>query len=251
MIPIGAIANLTNGVLSTALGIRLYHRYRAKVAMGAHSEGVRQFIWFYASFALMWLTYSVPGIFTTSPITAFTIFSIADTLVFFSTAIGVQISFLAMGRVKLGQATQAAILAVGTVYVAYRFLNPLPAIPEANLPYSYWAVPYEPTWLPILSGGVAAFGTLLFISTFAVLGWRLRSNKLLFHRSLSLTFGMIFIFVSSTTFFFIASLPGGLNIAAFSSFLSIAGLLLMWRGIPHDEPPPASPVAPNKTAHTT
>jgi hypothetical protein len=156
--------------------------------------------------------------------------SIADLLVYAVAIIAVQISFYAMNRQNAGTVISVMLGASAIVYVFGRMFFPFPHIREVIPPYVYWHADI-PAWLQMMTGAVALLGSVVFVVTFVVLGFRARANSTVYRRSLFLAGGMTCLFFASLIFFIFAT--GGFFLTLFASVLGIAGLLFMLNGIPY------------------
>ena len=234
MIPIIAIANLTNGIISALLAARLYARYKKSMPSGQRSEGVRYFIAFYTCIAIMWLLYATPGLVVSDLYLIMILQSLGDVLVYVGSIIAVQIAFLALNRRGAGTIVSIGLATTALVYILGRVLNPHSHIVSEVAPYIYWHADI-PGWLAIMTGLAAAVSSVIFITTFVMLSWRARDNADVFRRSMSLASGMLLLFAASLIFFVFST--GGFIPAMTASLLGIAGLLITLRGIPHRNEP--------------
>ncbi|MFA5954177.1 MAG: hypothetical protein WC817_01400 [Patescibacteria group bacterium] len=230
MIPIIAIANLVNGILSAFLTLRLYMRYRVRASENYPTAGVRYFIALYFVFTILWLLYSTPGL-VTNDLTWIMVFqSLADLFVLIGAMVGLQIACFALNKSNLAAMLSIVIAACGVAYIFGLAFSHPPSIREVIPPYVYWH-PATPNWLRVMNGIVAAVGSLTFIITFAVLGLRVKSNAVVRRRSFFLATGMFFLFLASLIFFLFAT--DGFALTMIASLLGIAGLFSMLRGIPY------------------
>ncbi|MFA7286069.1 MAG: hypothetical protein WC052_00145 [Patescibacteria group bacterium] len=230
MIPIIAIANLINGILSAFLTLRLYIRYRLRASENYPTAGVRYFIAFYATLTILWLLYATPGLVTNNLTLIMFFQSLADLGVLVGAMIGIQIACFALNKKNIGILASIVIVTCGLVYVTGLLFSHPPSIQELVPPYVYWH-PATPQWLRVMNGIVAAFGSLTFIITFAVLGFKTKTNELVRRRSFLLATGMFFLFLASLVFFVFAT--SGFMLTFTASILGIAGLFFMLRGIPY------------------
>lgn len=229
MIPIIAITNLINGIISALLMARLYARYKKSAPTGGRSEGVKYFIAFYACIAIMWLLYATPGLLVSNLYIIMILQSMGDVFVYLGSIIAIQIAFLALNRRGAGTIISIGMATAALVYILGRVLNPRPHILAQVPPYVYWHADI-PSWLATMTGLVVATSSVIFITTFVVLSWQARNNAEVFRRSMSLASGMLLLFTASLIFFVFTS--GGFASALTASLLGIAGLLITIRGIP-------------------
>lgn len=229
LIPIIAIANLTNGIISALLVARLYARYKKNMPMGQQSEGVRYFIAFYICLTIMWLLYAAPGLLVSDLYLIMILQSAGDILVYVGSIVAIQIAFLALNRRGAGTIISIGMATAALIYVLGRVLNSHPHIISVAPPYVYWYADI-PSWLAIMTGLVAAVSSVIFITTFVMLSWRARNNVGVFRRSMSLASGMLLLFAASLIFFVFST--GGFISATTASLLGIAGLLISLHGIP-------------------
>jgi hypothetical protein len=234
MIPIIAIANLINGIISALLTARLYARHSQDVRLKRASAGVRYFIAFYACLTAMWFLYATPGLLVSDPYLIMVLQSAADVLVYVESIIAVQIAAFALNRRGVGIVIAIGMTTSALIYILGRMLNPRPHISTIMSPYIYWRADL-PGWLPLMTGLVAALSSIIFISTFMILSWRARDNIEVFHRSLCLAGGMFLLFAASLTFFVFST--GGFIPTMIASLLGITGLLITLRGISHHTEP--------------
>lgn len=230
MIPIIAISNFFNGVIAAILAVRIFSHHR-KIPPNSHAQtiGAHYFIALYAGLAAMWLLYAIPGIFT-SDITIITLTQIAATaLLYVTSIIAMQITFVATDNKLAGMILSIFILILGLTYIVSEKLYGLTYIQVVSPPYVYWH-PATPVWLAAMTGITGAFSTIVFIIMFCIHGLRAKSNYAVYTRAMHLAFGMAFLFSASILYFLLSS-SGGLVLATTASILGIIGLLIMHRGI--------------------
>ncbi|PJE75951.1 hypothetical protein COV04_02245 [Candidatus Uhrbacteria bacterium CG10_big_fil_rev_8_21_14_0_10_48_11] len=233
MLPIIAIANLVNGVLSGFLTLRLYRRYQRRMREHTPPAGVQYFIAFYFVLTIVWLLYSTPGLITTNLTWIMVFQSLADLFVLVGAAVVLNIVCFALHKPNLAVMLSLVVATCGVAYLFGLVFSHPPSIQEVIPPYVYWH-PATPNWIRVVSGIVAALSSLTFISTFVVLGFKVKTNNLVRRRSFFLAAGMFFLFLASLTFFIFST--GGFLLTMSSSLLGVAGLFVMLRGVPyHDE----------------
>ena len=233
MIPIIAIANLVNGIVSTFLAIHIYIHYRRRNSTDySIISGYRHFIFLYIALSVMWFLYATPGLLVTNLFIIMVFQSIADLFVYVVAILGIQISFFALNRKSVGTIISGIIGTLGVFYVIGRIFNPFPHAREEIYPYVYWH-PIIPLWLQAMTGVVASIVAMIFICTFFILGYRARGNNAVFRRSMFLASGMLGLLLASLLFFIYAQ--GSFISTTLSSVFGIGGLWLMAKGIKLDE----------------
>lgn len=233
MIPIIAIANLINGLVSTILAIQIYtHFHRRGVVSYSTISGYQHFILLYAALSIMWLLYATPGLLVTNLFIIMVLQSIADVFVYIVAMIGAQISFFALNQKNIGTIVSGVIGSLGIFYIIGRIFSPFPHVREIVYPYVYWH-PNIPFWMQMMTGIVASIIAVIFIGTFLVLGFRAHDNTIVFRRSLFLASGMFGLLLASLFFFIYAQ--GSFISTTLASIFGIGGLWIMMKGIQLEE----------------
>jgi hypothetical protein len=241
MIPIIAISNLINGLISALLAARIYIRRRHITDSGA-KHGVTLFLYLYTAMTIMWFLYATPGLLVQNLFAIMVLQSIGDVLVYVTAILGLKIAFVALQRSDIGSILSTYLGAMVVVYIVGRIIYPFPHVQEIIYPYVYWH-PHIPLWMQVMTGVVAICGSATFIVVFLMLGMRAKKNMLVYRRSYYLAGGMTCLFAASLIFFVFAT--GGFILTTGASLFGIIGLVLMLEGIPfHHESDPKIPATP-------
>lgn len=231
MIPIVSLANLLNAVIAFMIGARIYHIERQLPDDTNHSL-IHFFTWFFFSFGLMWLFYALPGLFLSSLAQVTVAQFLGDITAFIAVLVGLRIAFFVLKQPVGVYLCTAFVLVLATIYIVGWLVDfPLYKV-ETLGPYIYYTPTVDPR-IQALVGVAASFGSIIFAGTFFSVYRQQKKNGQVAHSALYLAIGMFFMFIASALFFIL--ITPGVWAATIAAIFSLAGLVLLQRGIPYKD----------------
>ena len=226
MIPIVSLTHLVSVLVSGTMALRLLRQYQQNPSLK-----LKLFTWFYFLFGLNWLMAAVPGIFSQDAqlIALFNIISFM--FIYASVAVAIYIPFSFIERKDFGYIAIAIVIIGSIIFAIGRILYFQDSVVEYVPPFVYWR-PVFPGWLRLMTGGVTATASLIFIIIFFHLGIKNKAQHMVYYRSIALAGGMSLLFVAAVIVQ-LFSVPTFLNLAI-GAILVASGLLLMAHGIMHE-----------------
>lgn len=231
MIPIVAINFAIIAVLSFMISVRLH---RTRRSSRTRTPLLDEFSSFYTIFGTAFLLWAIPGIILLNKI-YFEYFYLAGYFLLY-------VSIAYMGYIALSLIEKGALarqlfnlaIVLGLVLSLARLLAGEPPIIEVNNNLIFWQ-PQYPQLLRMITGLVSSLIAFATSIIFIIQGLKQAENKLVFHRSLWLAFGMFLLGVASVASFIAgnrASLTGSLT----GTLVAIAALLSILKGILYKNP---------------
>lgn len=228
MIPIISISNLVNTIVTAALGGRLIYKLRQN-----HHDGLMYLAGFYVALTGFWAFRALPGLLIDNPHTVMATNLVSYIFLYVATTSLLQVPFIFINRRHWGVILGILNVMIGLIFIIGRFLNPVSHNPTVIAPYIFWKETY-PFLLRALTGLSTLTSTTIFMGVFFYLGHKERDNKIVYHRSMYLAGGMLFMVLASFIFFLAST--GGFIISILASGSCIIGAYLMLRGISYESP---------------
>ncbi|PJE75792.1 hypothetical protein COV04_02510 [Candidatus Uhrbacteria bacterium CG10_big_fil_rev_8_21_14_0_10_48_11] len=223
MIPIIPIASFISALVSLGATTRVFSLYRQR-----KNEALWYFGAWFAVVTIMFLNYALGGI-VASGVGNAVIDAIGNLFIYVSCVLLIQIPFIFLDRREWGVISGIILATAGLVFFIGLLLNPSPSVREVVGPYVFWWPQYE-QWLRSYTGVVAGTTTLTFTLTFLYLGYRGRSDMVVFRRSAYLAAGMFSLMLSALSILIVPKIIFVERIVLGATAM-VAGIILLYYGL--------------------
>jgi len=227
MIQLIAVAGTFNAVASLVIAARLYFKYR-KSPTAAHAH----FLLFYIYFGIFYILFATTQLFLNSQESAIEVgifHIISYFFLFLSIGYILSVPYIVEKKESTAQRILILVLIFNVLFMIARVINFEASVLETiNNQYLYWR-PLFPEWMRILAG-IFSIATTIFVSIFFFRQGRKGQEPFVRKRSFLLGSGFSLLLVAAMLSF-IAAPTGSFLFVAVGTFLVLAALLVILRGI--------------------
>jgi len=224
MIPIVAWVDMANAVIAGVLALRLFVSYKK-----SYSRSIKLFFITYVFFALYMFFAAGAGLLTKNPDNMVYTNTLSFAFLYLASIMVIQIPFLFMKHDTWERTSTLLLAAMGAAGIWGIFTTSSPHEFLIFGPYVYWR-PIMGGWVRILSGVIALYATITFITVFLKLRRASTDNPTVYRRSTHLAYGMICLLIGSVLNFVVGIATSFLAILA-GTLIAGLGLIIMAEGI--------------------